>query len=298
MEDLNKILLDFVDGVAGEKEQKQLFNKLSVDEDLQHRMQNLMKVENAVKDRHNSFSAPASSTIKVFDSLGFKPGRVSIQDKLVGFLGRYYQAGVASIITAALFTGGILLFNNDDSNKVNESQVVVNDINNQPITILLQEAESGSSQVIKDEDNKRDVIKSNNSQENIIPRASISEEQNIVSNDFIPIKINSSKSLIDNSNMISVPRIYSGDVGSELSYNQSVNKSNKWSFEFNVEPMVSVGSNIQPSNMSSLNNLGLTAIYNYSTNWDLGLAFKQETYFQRFRETDEFNRQIMYEQKS
>ena len=296
MEDLNKILLDFVDGVASEKDQKELFKNLSVDEELQQRMQNLMKVENAVKDRHNSFSPPASSTIRVFDSLGFKPGRVSFQDKIIGFLGRYYQAGLASLITAALFTGGILYFNNNESDTNNSN--LFNQINTDPITIVLKEANTSNQRNIADEQSFVPVpVKE---EQNSLPFTSqpnqIENTVQGVENNFTPIKISSSNSILYNSSLVSIPRVYNGDISGQISYRDSRSKNDKWSFELNYDPMFSIGQNIQPANINTFNNLGFTVVYDYTNNWDIGLAFKQETYFQRFKGIDQFNREIVYEQ--
>ena len=306
MEDINKILLDFIDGDISEKGEKDLFNRLSMDENLQSRFKKLMQIENAVTNKSNAFIPPASVTMGVFDQLGFKPSRTSFSDKVIGnvssFFVNYKQAIISALVTAGI--ASLLYFGFGTSNTSDQlsSQNQIAELNREPIEINLNAPISREEKVIF-----KNEASSNNSQ---IFASNLTNKQSDMIDILDPNKDEISYMPFTNKEIVKtsfttpfntgISRISPTDLASNsMQYPiASFSEDNKWSIEFLVAPGFALNNpTVEPEFKNPATNLGINLDYRAGQTYSFGLGLKQETYFQSFTGIDEFGRNIQFEQQ-
>jgi len=129
-------IYEFVDGTIDPLKEQQLFNELSINEELRSELKEQISVSNAIKNDFIAFNPSADSTLKIFSQLGMTSavatssnilGNSLIKNKLLGLFSNYSQAIYTLIGTSVLATIGyfMLEFNGNSINLIQNG-------NNQP----------------------------------------------------------------------------------------------------------------------------------------------------------------------
>lgn len=221
-------IYEFVDGTIDPVKEQNLFNELSINNELRNELKEQISVKNAIKNDFVAFNPSADSTIKIFSQLGITSavttsstilGSNLIKNKFIGLFSNYSQAIYTLLGTTVLATIGyfMLEFNGDSKNitQKGNSQNKYNNISNNTSNNI-PNSYSLSNEKINDTTFKTEIIY----KDRIIYKDDISKIQNLTKSYKLKInqlqqKINelesnitqNSENIYDSNNDLSIAEI-------------------------------------------------------------------------------------------
>ncbi|MDA3844128.1 MAG: hypothetical protein PF588_07160 [Candidatus Kapabacteria bacterium] len=161
MTDYTKLIHDFVDGTLDSAAESELFTSISANEGLRTELKEQLAIKDAVRNDTMAYSPSASSTTKVFSTLGFFAGASAISGAAVtgaatsgstgGFLAAYGGKLAASIIAglaSAVLTAAIIFSVLPDSDETSGGSETTD------ISLVAESTVSEKSELVNNEQSK------------------------------------------------------------------------------------------------------------------------------------------------
>ena len=122
--DYTKIIHDFMDGTIDSTQEEQMFYQFSSNEELRAELKQQIAIREAIRNDSRAYTPAANSTVGVFAALGFNPpstvavaGSSIAKEGKRGFLSKYRQGLIGSIVSVVGTTALFLLLMNPYGNK-------------------------------------------------------------------------------------------------------------------------------------------------------------------------------------
>jgi hypothetical protein len=302
------MIIDFADGTLDPGEEDQLFLLLSSDEELRQIFKSHISIKNSIHTGAGNIAQPTGSKAAVFSAVGLDLSPASEPVPNVSDRRFYTATGVSIILTTLL-----LLFLNSDNQESDQYEITKFDIRQNITQMPLDKTvkrviPSVSSVKIKG----RTAIANNTYGDKYQPSGSdifdlediaATETERVleVNSDLLNISETdiSTNDILLNKGKVTEQENYSFGASQyyPLSSGISIKGINNFSIEFRgssyrgTQPPT-----ISPKEYSPLNNLALAISYNVNKNFSVGIDVRQETFFLRYKGTDN-GKEFIYEQQ-
>ena len=334
MKDLNsykELIYLMIDGEAGEVERETLFSAMHDSPALQSEFQNALNINNAAKSYAASADVPPALTEKLFSRAGMaytapvNAGAVSAGAATSGFWSnaKTFASGKYGFGLAGLIIGGILMIlltdnsgNTSDANipveqsKNISAQSTPNSGNKNALPTVSSEDKSVENNDNFTQAKNPELTYSNNrineqtGTQDIAPEMQTTQERNaekyitnpvypvdnntIVYNKKYPGVINRAAVLHSGFDARDIPEYGMRPTRERKGFGIEVNSSFYWNLSKET---------VSPEEIAKLHNMNLFLYYELNENISVGAGIRQETFFAKYRTSDELNRNFIYEQQ-
>ncbi len=333
MKDLNfykELIYLMIDGEAGEVERETLFSAMHESPALQAEFQNALNINNAAKSYAASAEVPPALTDKLFSKAGLAytapvtTGTVSAGASSPGFWknAKTFALGKYGFGLAGLIIGGILmiLLTDNPGNSIVDNIPADRDknitaqsnqnANSNSLPIVSSEDKSPKSNVNSAQVKNPGLISSNNIKneqtetQDIAAEMQTYQEENTkksISNIVYPVDNNTfaynnkyparmdlAPMQHSKSNDLEFPGYRMQNTGEKFGFGIEVNSSFYWNLPKET---------VSPEEIAKLHNMNLFLYYELSEDISVGAGVRQETFFAKYRTSDELNRNFIYEQQ-
>ncbi|ROL62183.1 hypothetical protein D9V86_02075 [Bacteroidetes/Chlorobi group bacterium ChocPot_Mid] len=333
----SELIHELTDGTIEPVREPELFNALASNEELRAEFRQQLAMKSAIRTDAKAFTPAAQSTLNIFSSLGFVPppvatnsGAGSAANAIVKSSGFFSKFGAAMITGAvAVLTTGIIaywLFNSELSGLKNENHnltlalqketnrntipivknMVQDNVGNSKDTpekvkikyiYIKQPTENNQLTETKKNDNletdKRDETQSetqtavNNSQsENTLYK--LFDKVNFGFPDYNLSMMNGLLPMNKIANNNEFDESYPIDIRTDLRLSLEILNMQNW---FDIAPTIT------PKEYNKFNNTSVTLFYSLFDDFQVGVDYRRETFFQRFEGKDDKGLLNRYEQQ-
>lgn len=280
--DYNQLLYEFLDGTLEQQNEQQLFLALSSNEELRKELKQIVAIKSAVKSDFAAYQPSKEAESKIFTSLGFalypsssgaiQPKPISTGNKFLGYL----SVGLLTAITTAI----LMMIIPKDNNKLNQqsiaSRVDTVYIEKEYITEIPKNSQNVKHYPLITANNLTSLEKQIDNPLNLKH-----DEMNLIKIEPIPNNkvrqhfsiANSNYGLIKNE----FPKPELPETAKNLGFTFKISGNTNW---------LNADSIIHPERYQNFNNLSVALLYNLSNEFALGLTYRRDNYFQKFRITE------------
>jgi len=299
----DRLIHDYIDGNINESQEDELFNSLAEDSSLRADFKQQLKMTSAVHKDLTAFTPRAASTLNIFDKLGFA-GAAGAPIAQKSFFARNSSSIISSITSAAAAVVLTLLFLEPWGNSVNLDGQMDKFTKNVPM-VQSYALQNNSSNIAQTQPEtivyKYKYIYVNDNTETTDLAASTPEVKYIYaiansdaySNDMLLSKIANEKPAYGNS-------LTNMNLPVNSPYDFVIEKPTIKDSRFSVEIgsagyYVMNGGTMHPEQYQSLNNMNIAAYYKATSDLAIGMDYRRENYYEKFRGT-ELSNVYQYEQ--
>ncbi len=303
--DYTKTIHDFLDGSLEATGEEEFFLLLSNNEELRSELKQQLAMKDAIKSDTKAFSPSAASTMAIFSTLGFsspiaaEAAAPAFGTKVGNFFSQYKQGFVGGIMSAVATIAIVFWFFNPMENIADKSLPVKGEsyAGMQPANKALQlslpkvvSKSIGNSKpnvvvkyvyLPKEEANTSSQPIISESRSNASDVAELSYSAHLAKQQQPTLSVENNSDGTQQDAIFNDLMIHSVELNSGFSL--EVRGSQDWLMN---------GSNITPATFPKFNNMGLTAMYSLSENFQAGIDIRQENFFQDFTGYDEINHKI------
>ncbi|MDA3844350.1 MAG: hypothetical protein PF588_08300 [Candidatus Kapabacteria bacterium] len=309
---------DFVDSKLGDQAEQAFAEKFAYDQNFREGFKSYTAVTNSVRKNISKFGPSSAVTAGIFGSLGYGSAvaATATVSKFAFIKGKLFSS-VISAAAASLLTFLIVLNSGSGTELIdtNELQDVTNNQVELKTTTNLEPTSSSSIDKNKEvssitqanfRSNTAKPIDVNN--DNVPVIIDKTEQNNRVSDNFSS-ESDQSETLIIPVDQIATLSSEPNDINELITpkpdqneYVQIPKNSQNKPLGLQLEIRSTAAWNlpketIYPSNIAKFHNMSAMLSYKLSDNWSVGLSIRQETFFAKYKGTDENQRSVTYEQQ-